>query len=227
MRAPPASGLRVTWMGHSSMLVEIDGVRVLVDPVWDERASPVRVDGAEAVLCAAAGLEELPRIDAVLVSHDHYRPPGRRRRCGGWRVESMRRGALGDVAGRGGDSGAVWGAGGADHGAGLDGGGVAGAEGEVRDHFLALAALFRAEDVQPVRDAVGVVCAEGGAGTTVVYFGADSGWWEGFAEIGAEYGPFDLTMLEIGALQRALEGDSHGAGRGGAGVPGDWAGRGC
>ena len=33
-----------------------------------------------------------------------------------------------------------------------------------------------------------------------VYFGADSGWWEGFAEIGAAYGPFDLTMLEIGAL---------------------------
>ena len=33
-----------------------------------------------------------------------------------------------------------------------------------------------------------------------VYFGADSGWWEGFAEIGAAYGPFDLTMLEIGAF---------------------------
>ncbi len=33
-----------------------------------------------------------------------------------------------------------------------------------------------------------------------VYFGADSGWWEGFAEIGAVYGPFDLTMLEIGAF---------------------------
>jgi L-ascorbate metabolism protein UlaG (beta-lactamase superfamily) len=33
-----------------------------------------------------------------------------------------------------------------------------------------------------------------------VYFGSDSGWWEGFAEIGAAYGPFDLTMLEIGAF---------------------------
>ena len=51
---PPASGLRVTWMGHSSLLLEIDGVRVLLDPVWDERASPVPVDGAEALLCAAA-----------------------------------------------------------------------------------------------------------------------------------------------------------------------------
>jgi L-ascorbate metabolism protein UlaG (beta-lactamase superfamily) len=40
MRRRRQSGLRVTWMGHSSMLVEIDGVRVLIDPVWDERASP-------------------------------------------------------------------------------------------------------------------------------------------------------------------------------------------
>ena len=38
-------GLRVTWMGHSSMLVEIDGLRVLMDPVWDERASPMRWAG--------------------------------------------------------------------------------------------------------------------------------------------------------------------------------------
>src|ERR1700739_1711447 len=38
---PPVSGLRVTWMGHSSTLLEIDGVRVLVDPVWERRAAPV------------------------------------------------------------------------------------------------------------------------------------------------------------------------------------------
>ena len=50
----PASGLRVTWMGHSTMLVEMDGVRVLMDPVWDERASPVQVGGAEEVFCGSA-----------------------------------------------------------------------------------------------------------------------------------------------------------------------------
>jgi L-ascorbate metabolism protein UlaG (beta-lactamase superfamily) len=38
-----------------------------------------------------------------------------------------------------------------------------------------------------------------------VYFGADSGWWDGFAEIGAEYGPFDVTMLEIGAYNKLWE----------------------
>src|SRR5580765_6970880 len=42
---PPASGLRVTWMGHSSTLIEIDGLKILTDPVWDERASPFRWAG--------------------------------------------------------------------------------------------------------------------------------------------------------------------------------------
>jgi hypothetical protein len=40
-RTAPASGLRVTWLGHSTLLLEVDGQRVLVDPVWSERASPV------------------------------------------------------------------------------------------------------------------------------------------------------------------------------------------
>jgi len=47
---PPASGLRVTWMGHSSTLLEIDGTRVLLDPVWDERASPLRWAGPKRFL---------------------------------------------------------------------------------------------------------------------------------------------------------------------------------
>src|SRR5258707_14114648 len=56
----PASGLRVTWMGHSSLLLEIDGVRVLVDPVWDERASPMRWAGPKRFFAAPVRLEELP-----------------------------------------------------------------------------------------------------------------------------------------------------------------------
>ena len=39
---PSESGLRITWFGHSSSLVEIDGVRLLIDPVWDERAAPLQ-----------------------------------------------------------------------------------------------------------------------------------------------------------------------------------------
>src|SRR5215472_16607325 len=59
-RTPPASGLRVTWMGHSSLLLEIDGVNLLIDPVWDERASPVRWMGPKRFFPAPLKLEELP-----------------------------------------------------------------------------------------------------------------------------------------------------------------------
>ena len=68
----PASGLRVTWMGHSSLLVEIDGVRLLIDPMWDERASPMRWAGPKRFFAPTMRLEELPSVDVVLVSHDHY-----------------------------------------------------------------------------------------------------------------------------------------------------------
>src|ERR1700722_479277 len=69
---PPMSGLRVTWMGHSSTLLEIDGVRVLVDPVWEKRGAPVEWFGPKRVFAAPLPLEKLPPIDLVLFSHDHY-----------------------------------------------------------------------------------------------------------------------------------------------------------
>jgi len=68
----PASGLRVTWMGHSSMLIEMDDLRVLVDPVWDKRASAVGWIGPKRFFEPPLLLAELPTIDTVLVSHDHY-----------------------------------------------------------------------------------------------------------------------------------------------------------
>jgi L-ascorbate metabolism protein UlaG (beta-lactamase superfamily) len=72
LAVPPPSGLRVTWFGHSSMLIELDGVRVLTDPMWSERASPIGWLGPKRWYEAAIELEELPRLDAVLISHDHY-----------------------------------------------------------------------------------------------------------------------------------------------------------
>jgi L-ascorbate metabolism protein UlaG (beta-lactamase superfamily) len=69
---PPASGLRTTWMGHSTVLVEIDGVRVLLDPIWSDRCSPVSFAGPRRFFAPPLPLEEVPPIDAVLVSHDHY-----------------------------------------------------------------------------------------------------------------------------------------------------------
>jgi L-ascorbate metabolism protein UlaG (beta-lactamase superfamily) len=67
-----ASGLRVTWLGHSTVLLEIDGVRILTDPVFGDRASPVSFAGPKRFHPVPAKLSELPPLDAVLLSHDHY-----------------------------------------------------------------------------------------------------------------------------------------------------------
>lgn len=64
--------LRLTWLGHSTVLIEIDGVRLLTDPVWGARASPVSFAGPLRFHRAPLRLEELGRIDAILLSHDHY-----------------------------------------------------------------------------------------------------------------------------------------------------------
>lgn len=69
---PPASGLRVTWLGHSTLLVEIDGRRVLLDPVWGERASPFSFLGPRRFFAPPLPLDQLPDVDAVVISHDHY-----------------------------------------------------------------------------------------------------------------------------------------------------------
>jgi L-ascorbate metabolism protein UlaG (beta-lactamase superfamily) len=69
--APP-SGLRVTWFGHSAMLIEIDGKRVLTDPMWSERASPLSWLGPKRWYPPSIALESLPKLDAVIISHDHY-----------------------------------------------------------------------------------------------------------------------------------------------------------
>src|SRR5262249_43560091 len=70
--SPPPSGLRVTWMGHSTILVEIDGHRFLTDPVWSERVSPVDGIGPMRWYPPTIPLEALPALDAVVISHDHY-----------------------------------------------------------------------------------------------------------------------------------------------------------
>lgn len=72
---PPSSGLRLTWLGHSTVLAEIDGRRVLFDPVWGERCSPFTFAGPRRYHPAPLPLEALGGVgglDVVVVSHDHY-----------------------------------------------------------------------------------------------------------------------------------------------------------
>lgn len=71
-RVAPETGLRVTWLGHSTTLLELDGTRVLTDPVWGERASPSSFAGPKRFHDVPVRIADLPRLDAVVLSHDHY-----------------------------------------------------------------------------------------------------------------------------------------------------------
>lgn len=68
----PETGLRATWLGHSTVLLEIDGARVLTDPVWGDRASPFGFAGPKRFQPVPIPIQSLPKLDAVIVSHDHY-----------------------------------------------------------------------------------------------------------------------------------------------------------
>ncbi len=68
----PPSGLRVTWMGHSTALIEIDGARVLIDPIWSRRPSPLPSVGPSRWYAPMIALDSLLPVDVVVISHDHY-----------------------------------------------------------------------------------------------------------------------------------------------------------
>jgi L-ascorbate metabolism protein UlaG (beta-lactamase superfamily) len=68
----PDSGLRVTWLGHSTTLIELDGATVLTDPMWSERPSPSTALGPKRFHPPPIALDALPHLDAVLISHEHY-----------------------------------------------------------------------------------------------------------------------------------------------------------
>ncbi|HWC74374.1 MAG TPA: MBL fold metallo-hydrolase [Gemmatimonadales bacterium] len=66
------SRLTVTWIGHASLLIQIDGVNVLTDPMWSERASPVQFIGPKRWVPPAVAIDDLPPLDVVIQSHNHY-----------------------------------------------------------------------------------------------------------------------------------------------------------
>jgi L-ascorbate metabolism protein UlaG (beta-lactamase superfamily) len=72
LKEPAPTGLRITWLGHSTTLIEIDGARILTDPNWSERSSPSRWVGPRRFHPPPLALDDLPPIDAVLVSHEHF-----------------------------------------------------------------------------------------------------------------------------------------------------------
>jgi L-ascorbate metabolism protein UlaG (beta-lactamase superfamily) len=74
--APPEraglGALRATYINHATVLLQIDCLNILTDPIWSKRAGPASWLGVKRVRAAGGPFEQLPRIDLVLISHDHY-----------------------------------------------------------------------------------------------------------------------------------------------------------
>ncbi|UOQ72239.1 MBL fold metallo-hydrolase [Hymenobacter cellulosilyticus] len=187
----PATALRVTWFGHSSTLIELDGKRILTDPVWRLRASPLSMAGPKRFFPAPLLLTELPPLDAVVLSHDHY--------------DHLDKDAIRTLSRAGVPFFCPLGVGG--H---LRRWGVPAAqiteldwwqEAKLTDtHTLVATPARHFSGRRLTRDNTlwASWCLLGP--THRAFFGGDSGPYEaGFREIGAAYGPFDLVMLEIGA----------------------------
>jgi L-ascorbate metabolism protein UlaG (beta-lactamase superfamily) len=196
----PVGGLRVTWMGHSCMLLEIDGMRLLIDPVWDERASPSSWVGPKRFFPPTLKLEELPLIDVVLISHDHFDHLGKEtisKLAGLPPVEKARwvtsLGVGKQLCNFGVAEGVI---------SELDWTESVTVKSARRDAELTVTALparhFSGRSLWNRFETLWSSFVLKGDKHNV-YYGADSGLWDGFTEIGREYGPFDLTMLEVGA----------------------------
>jgi L-ascorbate metabolism protein UlaG (beta-lactamase superfamily) len=193
---PPSSGLRITWMGHSSSLVEIDGLRALIDPVWDERASPARWFGPKRFFAPPLRLEEMPKLDVVLISHDHYDHLGKMTIERLAKLDAAKDAqwiaplGVGELLGKFGVA--------ANRISELDWKDSVAINGEELKITALPARHFSGRGLSNRFETLWASYVLNGSKHTI-YYGADSGLWDGFAEIGKAYGPFDLTMLEIGA----------------------------
>lgn len=185
-----AVDLAATWLGHASVLLEVDGHRLLTDPIFGERVSPSYRVGPARLHPAPMTVADLPRLDAVVISHDHYDhlevdtiralvdtqscpflvPLGVGAHLRGWGVPEARIVEL-------------------DWDEGVSVGGLTITCTEAR-HFSGR--LFARNTTLWASWAI--------AGPRHrVFFGGDTGYTPAFAGIGARYGPFDLTVLPIGA----------------------------
>jgi L-ascorbate metabolism protein UlaG (beta-lactamase superfamily) len=191
---PPASGLRATWLGHSTVLVEIDGARILMDPVWARRASPSSLVGPKRFHAPPLALADLPPIDAILASHDHY--------------DHLDRGVVRALARSGAQAHTRWivplGV-----GAHLEHWGVPTNRITELDWSekttvgpLTITATparhFSGRGIMDRNHTLWASFAIAGPKHRVFHSG-DTGPFAGFADIGAAHGPFDLTFIKIGA----------------------------
>jgi L-ascorbate metabolism protein UlaG (beta-lactamase superfamily) len=193
--APPPSGLRVTWLGHSTILLEIDGHRFLTDPVWSERVGPTEFAGPKRWFPPLLALRDLPPLDAVLLSHDHYD------HLDYATIVALKDQKLPFVAPLG-------------VGAHLERWGVPAAQIVELDWWDSRSFGDLTLWAVPARHASGrVLLFDDGAKLWTgyaflgarhrVYYSGDTGLFPGMRTIGERLGPFDLTMIEVGQYDQA------------------------
>jgi len=190
-RKTPSTGLRITWIGHSSLLIEIDGKKILTDPVWAERASFSSLVGPKRFFAAPLQLNELPSLDAVIISHDHYDHLDRSviKEFSNKEIPFYTSLGVGKYLEQWGIKSSLikeldW------------------TDKVMLDDDCELTALpARHFSGRGLHNRFETLWSSFVIKTNKhkIFFGADSGWFDGFKEIGDTYGPFDLTMLEIGA----------------------------
>ncbi len=188
----PADRAVLTWVGHSTFLLQIGGLNVLTDPMWGERASPVRFAGPRRWVEPGIAFDTLPPIDVVLQSHNHYdhldvatvRRVGRAHPAAQW-LAPLGVGALLRNAGAARVAELDW----------WDEQTV----GDVR--FVSTPARhFSSRHLFDRNATLWCGWAALAPGRRVL-FGGDSAYHPAFAEIGSRCGPFDVALLPIGAYE--------------------------
>jgi len=196
------TGLRATWLGHSTVLVEMDGARILTDPVWGDRASPVSFAGPKRFQPVPVPIAALPPLDAIVVSHDHY--------------DHLDRASIVELAKLGTPIITSLGV-----GAHLSEWGIPGSLVTELDWWESVVVEKGAGlsiTAAPSQHFSGRITA--GRNSTLwssfvvrgprhaVFFSGDTGLTPEYVDIAARLGPFDLVMLEVGAYHPAW-GDIH------------------
>jgi N-acyl-phosphatidylethanolamine-hydrolysing phospholipase D len=188
-----ASGHRsATWVGHSTVLLQLGALNALTDPIWSERASPFRWIGPRRLMAPAVDFDALPPIDLVLLSHNHYdhldaatvrriavRFPDALWLCPLGLENLLRTFGVRHVAER-------------DWWQSVD-----------TPAFSATCAPAKHFSSRAIGDRGNTLWCSWSieADGVRVYFGGDTGLHPDFGTIGARLGPFDLVMLPIGAYE--------------------------
>ncbi|MFN2572216.1 MAG: MBL fold metallo-hydrolase [Gemmatimonadales bacterium] len=191
----PAYLSTVTWVGHSSLLLQLGGLNILTDPIWSERASPVSFAGPRRWVAPGIAFEDLPPLDVVLQSHNHYdhlddhtvRRLARTHSAAAWIVPI---GLAAFVRKRGIQSSAIveldwW--------------------QETTVQSLRVAATpaqhFSSRGVGDRGDTLWCGFALSTTAGRRLFFAGDTGYHPEFGAIGKRYGPFDVALLPIGAYE--------------------------